>query len=545
MKYFFLKFFLLVTVFTSPIYGQEITSGQVLIVGNSQNSDSMKLAQMYARQRHIPARNIIMLDVPDREDISRNQYNQLIAQPIRQFLHQQKLEDKIKILVMMYGLPLKAGAVESTTDQRALAQQVKQKYFSTFAELENVYGELEKMAGRTASGPTTLPGRQEIEHLLPHLSQIADKIQNFYRIIIPRLQQKSDQVEQQVEANEYMRLRLLLEGQIVLARIVNDQPGKNKEILDQLHKMETEYLTLQSIKPEKRDLDKTYKLAGQFGGLILELKLIYEDYWRLMEKDSLSAVDSELCLVLWDDYITAGRMPNALNPRMAQDPFVAGKGPTLMVSRLDGPNPKTVERMIRDSIATEKKGLQGTFYLDARGIKNQDGFFQYDQNLRDLARQIKTQTNLPVVLDDKPELFAPHSCPDTALYCGWYSLRNYIPAFTFLPGSVGYHIASFEATTLKQPKSNEWVKRMLEDGICATVGPVGEPFLDAFPLPSEFFGLLLTGKYTLAEVFFKTNRYNSWRMILIGDPLYRPFANNPLLTEKNIQLKPMNCIFLQ
>ena len=64
---------------------------------------------------------------------------------------------------------------------------------------------------------------------------------------------------------------------------------------------------------------------------------------------------------------------------------------------------------------------------------------------------------------------------------------------------------------------------MLEDGVCATLGPVAEPYLVAFPRPNEFFSLLLEGDRTLVECFYDTKPFNSWMMTLIGDPLYRPY----------------------
>jgi hypothetical protein len=75
---------------------------------------------------------------------------------------------------------------------------------------------------------------------------------------------------------------------------------------------------------------------------------------------------------------------------------------------------------------------------------------------------------------------------------------------------------------------------MLEEGVCATVGPVAEPYLTAFPPPDEFFPLLLTGKWTLAECYYRATPYLSWMMTLIGDPLYRPFKNNPALRVEDL-----------
>jgi len=54
------------------------------------------------------------------------------------------------------------------------------------------------------------------------------------------------------------------------------------------------------------------------------------------------------------------------------------------------------------------------------------------------------------VLDDGEALFPPHSVKDVALYCGWYSLRNYVPGMDSARG-VGFHIASAELVNLHNP----------------------------------------------------------------------------------------------
>jgi uncharacterized protein (TIGR03790 family) len=64
---------------------------------------------------------------------------------------------------------------------------------------------------------------------------------------------------------------------------------------------------------------------------------------------------------------------------------------------------------------------------------------------------------------------------------------------------------------------------MLEKGIAATLGPVGEPYVQAFPPPEIFFGFLVDGYLSLAEVYIISLPHLSWKMALIGDPLYQPF----------------------
>ena len=182
--------------------------------------------------------------------------------------------------------------------------------------------------------------------------------------------------------------------------------------------------------------------------------------------------------------------------------------------------------LVDKAIAAEKKGLKGIAYIDSRGIAGKNMYGHYDQSLRNLAAFTKSETDIPVIEERAAKLFAPGTCPETALYCGWYSVKNYVDAFDFVDGAIGYHIASFEAVSLRDPNSSQWCPSMLMDGITATLGPVAEPYLHAFPEPRAFFPKLYEGN-CLVEAYYRTMPVNSWQMLLIGDPLYRPFKTFP------------------
>ena len=62
---------------------------------------------------------------------------------------------------------------------------------------------------------------------------------------------------------------------------------------------------------------------------------------------------------------------------------------------------------------------------------------------------------------------------------------------------------------------------MLDKGIAATIGPVGEPYVQSFPMPEIFFDYLTQGHLTLAECYLISLPYLSWKMVLVGDPLYK------------------------
>jgi uncharacterized protein (TIGR03790 family) len=183
-------------------------------------------------------------------------------------------------------------------------------------------------------------------------------------------------------------------------------------------------------------------------------------------------------------------------------------------------------------LVVENSGLSGKAYFDARwpekADKNPNPYQIYDRAIHNTADILRKSNKMPVVLDEQERLFQPGEAPDAALYCGWYSLAKYVDAFRWAKGAVGFHVASAECTTLKNSTSRVWCKSMLEKGVAATVGPVAEPYLQSFPTPEVFFACLVDGRLALAECYALANPFWSWQMVLIGDPLYRPFKHpNP------------------
>ena len=246
-----------------------------------------------------------------------------------------------------------------------------------------------------------------------------------------------------------------------------------------------------------------------------------------------ASVDSEIALVREEKYPLEGWLPNKYYVAF-RGRNVAGMPQKVMaVCRLDGPTEATVYRIIDDSLFAEEHGLTGKAYFDARwpdkGGKDLSPYEIYDRAIHNTARIVEKSGRMPVVLDEREALFGPGEAPDAALYCGWYSLGKYIDAFTWVRGAVGFHVASAECTTLKAAGSTVWCKKMLEKGVAATLGPVAEPYLQSFPAPEVFFGCLLGGG-SLVECYTISNPFWSWQMVLIGDPLYRPFR--PILERR-------------
>jgi uncharacterized protein (TIGR03790 family) len=252
----------------------------------------------------------------------------------------------------------------------------------------------------------------------------------------------------------------------------------------------------------------------------LKLLQIQSKIGRITGEETGASVDSELSMVLFGNYELYRWQPNIL-----KNNTLGLSVNTLMVCRLDGPDESIAKGLVDKALRAEKTSLTGVAYIDSRGIaedRNPYSIGYYDQSLRELAAFTRLRTELTVKEERTEKLFTAGACPRTALYCGWYSLKTYIDAFDFVDGAVGYHIASWEAVDLRNPKSSQWCPAMLKDGITATLGAVAEPYLHSFPEPRAFFLELFNGR-CLVEAYYHTKPFNSWQLVLIGDPLYRPF----------------------
>jgi uncharacterized protein (TIGR03790 family) len=402
---------LLWLLFFSQTAGALEPQGLLLIV-NRNSSEGLELARLYQEKREIPPENLLRVTLPETEDLSREQYQEQLVKPLREFLRQRNAGQSIRCLVLLYGIPLRVAPPELSHTEWQQLEELKFK-------------------------------KQGIDWQI-----------------------------------------------------------KNSEAND----------------PRKRSLQTESERLGR-------------DIAALARRGESAAVDSELALALNDNYPLEKWQPNPyfVGFQKQKDWLPFSKDQVLMVARLDGPTPEIVRRMIDDSLSAEAAGLQGKAYFDARWPlpkeKNLQGYALYDASLHKAAELTETLTHMPVTLDEQEQLLQPGSAPDAALYSGWYSLGKYVDAFDWRPGAVAYHIASSECTTLKKEGSQVWCKRLLEDGVAATIGPVAEPYLQAFPLPDLFFTFLLGGDYTLAECYFLSLPFLSWQMVLIGDPLYRPFRN--------------------
>ncbi|MDD5199532.1 MAG: TIGR03790 family protein [Terrimicrobiaceae bacterium] len=247
---------------------------------------------------------------------------------------------------------------------------------------------------------------------------------------------------------------------------------------------------------------------------------------EMLRQHNEASVDSELSALFAQADELAGPIGNPYFHRFAPILDVPPSQAPLLVCRLDGPSDAIVRRMIDDSLAAEKRGLWGWAYLDARNIRS--GPYAVGDDWITAAGATMRRHGIPVIVDDAPETL-PEGFPmtDAAVYYGWYTAEVDGPFarenFHFLPGAIAVHLHSFSAHTLRDPKI-AWAAPLLARGAAATMGNVYEPYLELTVHFDVLEDRLLNG-FTLAEAAYAGYRGLSWMGIVVGDPLYRPYAS--------------------
>lgn len=253
-------------------------------------------------------------------------------------------------------------------------------------------------------------------------------------------------------------------------------------------------------------------------------------------KDPGASFDNELAVVLREQpgdvkrgqpnplYLGLGNAYGINDPRKLQ---------MIYVVRLDGPDLKTITRMVEDAVAVEKTGFDGPVFGDAQGIDGVTGYGYGDASIRSAIDRL-SGAGFSSTLDRKQESWKqPKGGPGdqaagAAFYVGWYDLLSFQDVFGaqgLARGSIAWHIASQECQDLWNPGGG-WCLNLMRRGAAITLGPVHEPYVTAFPRGDIFVEALLSGG-TVAESYWLALPQVSWAMVVLGDPLYRPFALKP------------------
>ena len=575
MKRIFRCFSVLFLLSASVLQGA-LKPEEVAVIATAGSDSSLAIARHYVVSRNIPPRNVFLLKRKYETTLSRETWEKEVRPELKTWLQSRP---EVRCVVCCWDVPLRIAAYDPKSSQVAgrvaylqdwrkhavrQAQQMlramylicpteeDQKMAETLEVSEKV--KVDELGGlfekalqetqkriRAAESAQQQPALQKLQIML----QTASGLAGFYNVLKQRQNANDPFTKSEAFAKKMNDIRTLLLGKASSAAALEILPESNTRDAEILRTVEqvTGIIGVLSWLDEQIKITRENESAAAFDS---ELSAIFQEATTIFQwianYQSLYAVGMTQYLQPSRRLVEKAAADGSLLP-VLEEVQIANEDPqpmrpVLMVARLEAPTVDIVKRCVDQAIATEKTGLSGTVYLDARGGRpsgtpNVGSYEKLDQSLHDLAARLKNNTALDVQFETTEALLQKKDCPEpAALYCGWYSLANYVDAFEFVPGAVAYHVASMEAVSLKAGKY--WCPNLLSHGACATFGATFEPYLSAFPEPDEFYSLLLTGRYTLIECYYYTKPFNSWAMTFVGDPLYNPFQKNPILKMEQL-----------
>jgi uncharacterized protein (TIGR03790 family) len=242
-----------------------------------------------------------------------------------------------------------------------------------------------------------------------------------------------------------------------------------------------------------------------------------------------AAVDSELSLLPMRDpnLRLAGPLRNP-GYGVTNASWLNPTNGLLLVARLDGPTAEIARQLVDKAMDAETNGLWGRAYFDLRGLTS--GPYKVGDDWIGAAAEISRRYGFETVVDNRPETFSvAFPMSQIALYAGWYdgavSGPFTRPKVEFMPGAFAYHLQSFSAQSLRTT-TKSWCGPLLAAGATATMGSIDEPYLEGTPNVGLFFARWLSG-FTFGEAAYDSQQSLSWQTTVVGDPLYRPFGQDP------------------
>ena len=99
----------------------------------------------------MPKDHVVALDLPAGEDISRADYDAKLAGPLRDRLKDKK--DKVKVLLTVYGVPLRVGSQQPNADEKAELEKLKKEMEPLEKQRKDLDDEIKALEAKVKDEP--------------------------------------------------------------------------------------------------------------------------------------------------------------------------------------------------------------------------------------------------------------------------------------------------------------------------------------------------------------------------------------------------------
>ncbi len=144
---------LLLASLASPAFA--LGPQDVYILVNKNVADSQAVADYYCAKRGVPVDHVIALDLPSGEDISRADYDAKLVGPLRKTIKDKR--DKVKVLLAVYGVPLRVGGQAPNADERAELDKLTQEMATLEKKRKALDDDLKNLEAKAKDDPKGQP----------------------------------------------------------------------------------------------------------------------------------------------------------------------------------------------------------------------------------------------------------------------------------------------------------------------------------------------------------------------------------------------------
>ena len=120
---------------------------QILVVANSDVDESVRLAEYYCKARTVPVENIIKIPLGQAvaEQISREEYDKVLAPVIMKELTQNRPSGQIKCLLTVYGVPIKVGPAGPMENAQQFIPKLSQLLSNREGRFNKAYSQINSL----------------------------------------------------------------------------------------------------------------------------------------------------------------------------------------------------------------------------------------------------------------------------------------------------------------------------------------------------------------------------------------------------------------
>jgi hypothetical protein len=484
----------------------DVGPNSTVVVINSASDASKTVAAEYVKLRKIPQANVIELEnIPDQESIDVNQFRDLILKPLLSELEKREIRSKIDCVAYSSDFPTAIDVRPDTKGKK-----------------------LHRILTPTASiNSLTFLYQAVLAKDVRYLAMVSNR---YFRRLVPTKPTKPLVPETSVRIGVALRQaatdKAWSKAEAVLLDVLADHPnnsGLHYNLACMLARQEKAEAALESLQNAAKAGWMNHAHARRDSDL--ENIRGSDRFKEILEQMAKNTVNVQPSMPFSHDLKFA---VNGSVTKAEGESYLLST--VLGVTRGRGNTVAEVLSNLRKSVKADESRPAGTVYLMTNSnvrSTTRDGLFgSVVVALKSLGVKAEIiKGTIPIKKSD-----VAGAVIGTASF-DWKKSESHI-----LPGAICEHLTSYGGVMRKNAGQTPFTE-LIRHGAAGSSGTVAEPYAIAPKFPSPFIHVHYARGATLAEAFYQSVN-GPYQLLIVGDPLCRPWAQKNSSTKKVDSEKP-------